>query len=162
MVRCIVQKCRSSSYVRVKGHGHQEQKKRKTAESSRLTMLGKATRALQAVCSRRVHCVAARGWRGDGSARWRFACGFVGSGTRGRRYAGGKTSACCLVLTEDVFMRTEQHSAAVDRSVKYCENCRLFCCSKHLQNFMLELPFLHSFRWTVLLDVHFLFHIITF
>jgi len=44
-----------------------------------------------------LHCVAARGWWGDGSARWRWlACGFIGSGPRRRSYAGGKISACCL------------------------------------------------------------------
>jgi len=36
---------------------------------------------------------------GDGSAHWRrLACGFVGSGPRGRGYTGGKISACCLVF----------------------------------------------------------------
>jgi len=37
-----VQKSRPSSNVKVKGHGHQGQKKRKTAESSPLTMHSKA------------------------------------------------------------------------------------------------------------------------
>ena len=49
--------------------------------------------------SSRLHCVAPRGWRGDGGACWWLACGFVGSCPRGRGYAGGKISACCLVDT---------------------------------------------------------------
>jgi len=44
-VRCSVQKPRPSSNVKVKGQGHRV-KKRKTAESSQLTMHGKTTRAL--------------------------------------------------------------------------------------------------------------------
>jgi len=73
--------------------------------------------------SRRVHFVAAEGWRGDGSARWwRLACGFVGSGPRGRGYAGGKISACCLVLfvinsVWDCCLLCHRHSAALISSI---------------------------------------------
>jgi len=35
-----------------------------------------------------------RGWRGDGSTRWRRLAGEV---LRGQFYAGGKISACCLI-----------------------------------------------------------------
>ena len=56
-------------------------------------------RPYTACSSRRVHCVAAKEWRGDGSAPWqRLACGFVGSSPCGRGYAGGKISTCCLVV----------------------------------------------------------------
>jgi len=45
-VRCTVQKSRPSSNVKAKGQGHREQKTKKNAESSPLTMHGKPTRAL--------------------------------------------------------------------------------------------------------------------
>jgi len=55
-VRCIVQKSHPSSNVKVKGQGHQGQKRRKKPdESSPLTMHSHA-------------------WRGDGSAHWRRLC----------------------------------------------------------------------------------------
>ena len=49
-VRCIVQKSRPSSNVKVRGQGHQGQK-RKNAESLQLTMHAKAMRVLQTI-----HC----------------------------------------------------------------------------------------------------------
>jgi len=41
-----------------------------------------------------------RGWRSDGTARWRrFACGFVGSGPsrRAATPVGKSAQSCCLV-----------------------------------------------------------------
>jgi len=62
-------------------------------------MHGKVTRALQAVRYTQQQASPLCGCPGgDGSARWRLACGFVGSGPRGRGYTGGKISACCLVI----------------------------------------------------------------
>ena len=74
-VRCIVQKSRPSSNVEVKGQRSRTPgtEKRKTAESSPLTMHGKARRVCcrpyPAHSNRRLHCVFAGGWRDDGSPR---------------------------------------------------------------------------------------------
>jgi len=65
-VRYTVQKSRPSSKVKVKGQGHQGQKKRKTAESSPLTMHSRTcavARPYGARSNRRYHCVPPRGWR---------------------------------------------------------------------------------------------------
>jgi len=78
-VSYIVQKFRPSLKDKVKGQGHQEQE-RNTAESSPLTMHTRAcavARPYAASSNRRYHCVAAPGVTD---------------------YAGGKISACCLVL----------------------------------------------------------------
>jgi len=76
--------------------------KRKNAESSSLTMFGKANacavgRTLHAAVGESIVCPPG----GDGGRAVHVDGGlravFVRSGPRGRGYAGGKISACCLV-----------------------------------------------------------------
>jgi len=73
-VRCNVQTFRPSSNVKVKGQGHQGQKKRKTDESSPLTTHSKS-------------CAVGRMQQDDTIAPPGVS-----------DYAGGKISACCLVV----------------------------------------------------------------
>ena len=87
-VRCTVQKSCPSSMVKVKGQRLRSPgtKKRKTAESSPLTMHNTAcavARQYAANSNRRYHCVPI--------------------GTGGDDYAGGKISACCLVTPTDLY-----------------------------------------------------------
>ena len=97
-VRCIVQKSRPSSNVKVTGD-----KKNETmlSHTDWQCMVRRHVRCRPCAAhrSRWLHCVAAQGWWGDGSARWRrLAFGFVRSGPRGCGYTGGKICTCCLVL----------------------------------------------------------------
>ena len=108
-VRSNVQKSRPSSNLGVKGQGHSLGTKKLLSQPHWLCMVRRRVRCrpYAARSSRRLHCVAAGG---DGSARWRrLACGFVGSGLHRRGYAGGKISACCLVLVSF----TVQHCSVI-------------------------------------------------
>jgi len=105
VVRCIVQKSRPSSNVKVK-----DQRSRSPGTKKAKKMLSYLhwqcivrrrvrCRPYAACTSRWVHCVATQGWQSAGSARsWRLACGFVQSGPWGHGYAGWKISTCCLVM----------------------------------------------------------------
>ena len=69
-VRYTVQKFRPNTKVKIKRQRHQGQKKRKTAESSPLTMHSRAciiARPYAACCNRRYHCVPPGG---DGLRQW--------------------------------------------------------------------------------------------
>jgi len=87
-VRCIVQKSRQSSNIKV---NFTRYKKWKTGESSPLTMHSKAF-AVRCTQQQMIPLRRSRGWQGDG-----------GSGPRGswvhQFYAFEKISACCLVMT---------------------------------------------------------------
>jgi len=107
-VRCIVQKSRPSSSVKVKGQGYQGQKKTKLPSHPhwQCIVLGDACAVGRTLHAAETTPLCGRwGWRGDGSARWRrLASGFVGSGPCGRGNASGKMSACCLVSDKHVYI----------------------------------------------------------